>query len=689
MKPQPGSGQNKFQRSSIMAEHFVLTKGPAGQYFSDLAKACEDNFARIYPECVNSEDHGTVMCPPVFSFGYVAPTGQASGATALSKIEQDTLRGDDAELKIFHMLEKFGKSTNQPMFVFTQLKISEFIKTILRLKLPADHAIFNSPLILGKDLEIIDFLIIHRKIGVILVEVKAGLNFSNSVQRKAKSQLQNAEKVIHALLQQDVKHKIAVPVYKVIAMPNVNDRCYESEIFINLRERTVRSVDDFRSWWEKGFPEKKFGHHDKFKVQNLILNFVGQSSEVSADAVITDVCMKIEKQKFLQTSYNKSTRKAASGSKGVEKAEAVLAKQFMFLNPDQLRIWNGPFHQFFNGSSGSGKTILLQFKALECVKNAKNGEKVLAVVPSSLKALFQAFFVEHKIHSGVDVLSPTELRDLEKNEVRFHIFVDELQAFLTEIPDALKLLEKLIQMADHDCYCWIAYDYMQISIRETQDTVEDLLSGAKVHAKAQKASKTFNFHHGPCLSTTVRATFEVYSFVQAFVKKTLMDLPQKIELPRFDHLERETREILTKFVERYDVSNYLGHRICGPSVTVFQATGFEFITQIIQEEVKMWTNEDSLHHVAILLTDSVSKEHLSSAMARREIPVCDIGDQKNAVALDFASKALSYEWPVVIAISASPHLSSNYTMFTRAVARLVVITSEDSSEYFPSNDRII
>lgn len=670
-------------------EHFVLTKGPAGQYSSDLAKACEDHFARIYPKCVNSEDHGTVMCPPVFSFGYVAPTGQASGATTLSKIEQDTLRGDDAELKIFHMLEKFGKSTNQPMFVFTQLKISEFIKTILRLKLPADHAIFNSPLIPGKDLEIIDFLIIHRKIGVILVEVKAALNFSNSVQRKAKSQLQNAEKIIHALLQQDVKHEIAIPVYKVIAMPNVNDRCYESEIFINLREITVRSVDNFMSWWEKGFPEKKFGRHDKCKVQNLISNFVGQTCEVSADVVISDVCMKIEKQKFLETSYKKSTRKAACGSQGVKKAEAVLAKKFMFLNPDQLRIWNGPRRQFFNGSSGSGKTILLQFKALECVKYAKNGEKVLAVVPSSLKALFQAFFVEHNIHSGVDVLSPIELRDLEKNEVKFHIFVDELQAFLTEIPDALTLLEKLIQMADHDCYCWITYDYMQISIRETQDTVVDLLSGAKVHAKAQKASKTFNFHHGPCLSTTVRATFEVYSFVQAFVKKILIDLLQKMELPRFDHLERETRDILTNFVERYDVSNYLGHRICGPSVTVFQATDFEFMTQIIEEEVKMWTNEDSLDHVAVLLTDSVSKEHLSSAIARREIPVCDIGDQKNAVALDFASKALSYEWPVVIAISGSPHLSSNYTMFTRAVARLVVITSEDISEYFPSIDRII
>ena len=85
-------------------KHFVLTKGMHVSIFSDLAKACEDHFARMYSECVNSEDHGTVMCPPVFSFGYVAPTDRASGAIALSKIEQDTFKGDDAELKIFHVI---------------------------------------------------------------------------------------------------------------------------------------------------------------------------------------------------------------------------------------------------------------------------------------------------------------------------------------------------------------------------------------------------------------------------------------------------------------------------------------------------------------------------------------------------------------------------------------------------------
>ena len=54
---------------------------------------------------------------------------------------------------------------------------------------------------------------------------------------------------------------------------------------------------------------------------------------------------------------------------------------------------------FFNGSSGSGKTILLQFKALDC---ARKGGKVVIVVPLSSTAR-NSFSSEL-----VDVLAPTE-----------------------------------------------------------------------------------------------------------------------------------------------------------------------------------------------------------------------------------------------------------------------------------------
>ena len=221
-------------------ESLVFAKGAAGQYFTDLVEACEDHFNRIYPECVNSTHHETVMCPPVFPFGYVAPTGQASGAKALTRVEEDTIRGDNAELKIFQLLEKYGQNTKQPMFVLTQLKLSEFSKNVLQQVLPADHPVlsknFNGE---------IDFVIIHRRIGVILMEVKSKDKFSKSLQGEARKQVQKGEEIIHALLQADHRTGISIPVYKVIAMPNVADECRGNSDFIGLREVHVRSDDHF------------------------------------------------------------------------------------------------------------------------------------------------------------------------------------------------------------------------------------------------------------------------------------------------------------------------------------------------------------------------------------------------------------------------------------------------------------
>jgi len=163
--------------------------------------------------------------------------------------------------------------------------------------------------------------------------------------------------------------------------------------------------------------------------------------------------------------------------------------------------------------------------------------------------------------------------------------------------------------------------------------------------------------------------------VQAFVKNYLHDLLQRLILS--DHIGKETKETWVKFVERYEVSNHLGHHICGPSVAVYNNSDFDLITRIIHNEVKKWTEGESLHHVAVLVTTSFLKERLSQLMTMKEIPVCDVGNQMNAVVLDFGHKAYSYEWPVVISVSCPNDFSfsSNYVMFTRAVSRLVVITS--------------
>ena len=673
----------------------AFVKGPAGQYYSDLTQACEAyfllSFSRMYPDYVDSSDHDTVMCPSAFPFGYIAPTGQASGATPLNNIEKASIDGDNAELKIFHMLEKFGKETNQPMFVLAQVKINDFIKNVLRQKLPADHPILTDKLLKFEgEIAEIDFLIIHRQIGVILIEVKAPKKFSKSAQSKARKQLQLAEEIIHALLHAD--HEIdykesAIPVYKVIAMPNVSDPGRENQNFISLREENVQSDGNFVRWWENKFVKRTFGGHEKRELQNLIYLFVGQKCEVSSK-VLSNVCKKIDQQKFLQRSYERGTKQGGDGSQAVVKTadqpeQAILAKQFLFLNPDQLRIWNGPRQQFFNGSSGSGKTILLQFKALEC---AKQGQKVVIVVPSSLTALYTEFFAKNSISSGVQVLSPpgiTEFLRRSDPAVKFHFFADELQVFEAEIPDVwIQLGNLLSRIADLDYYFWVAYDYMQRNEEEaSRDETGGLAHGLKIQTQARELCKTHNLYHAACLKTVVRSTFEVYTFVQAFVQGSLLDLVQSLKLPRFDHIGEETKEIFTQFVENYDVSNHLGHKICGPSVTVVKVKNLDldFITQVVRNEINKWVENDSLHHVAVLVTTSFLKERLGYLMAQKGIAVCDIADsKKNAVVLDFGHKAHSYDWPVVVAISwFNNDLSSNYLMFTRAVSRLLVITTGD------------
>lgn len=661
-------------------EPVILAKGAAGKCFSDLVKACEDHFNWYYPECVNTNDHKTVMCPPVFPFGYVAPTGKASGAKELSKVEEDTIRGDTAELKIFHLLEKFGEMTKQPMFVLTQLKLSEFLKNVLQQNLPGDHPVlknnFNGE---------IDFVIIHRKIGVILMEVKSKFEFSKSLQSEARKQLQKGEEIILSLLKADHEPEIGVPVYKVIAMPNVSEKCRGKSNFIGLRGFDVRSDGNFNDWWQSKFREIDFDIGKQQKLQNIISIFVGQRSEVNS-VVLSRVFKKINTQNFLQKSYKKGVKGAVTDecevvSKPAEDSEqAILSKQFLFLNPEQLRIWNSGSHTIFNGSSGSGKTILLQFRALRCAKAAQ--QKVVVVVPMPLIALYKEFFSQNGISLEiVEVLSPVDFFNgsyFESDATsRFHFFADELQAFQTDIPDLSTRLEKVMaSFVESECYCWIAYDYMQRNENATSlDVTGGLSSGAKLQTEARNLCKTYGFHHASCLKTVVRSTLEIYDYVQGFVKNCLEDMLKKALAS--EHIDEKTKRTFIAFVERYDISNYLGHRVCGPSVAVFEHSELGDIVRIITSEISKWTTEDALNRVAILVTSQFLKENLSQLMTMEKIPVCDVGQQTNGVVLDYGYKAHSYEWPVVIAVSCTQDqcLSANYIMLTRAVTRLLVIKS--------------
>ena len=650
-----------------------MVKGPAGQYTSDLLKACEDNFSRVYPECVNSSDHGPIMCPPAFKFGYVAPRGEASGATPLSDIEEVNFNGDAVELKIFEALETFGRGkTKQPMFVLSKFQFKDFTKQVLQKILPADHP----TLVKFQDLEgEVDFVIVHRRIGVILIEVKAMPEFKKGEYNRAKKQLKNGEEIIQALL---LGIEINIPVYKVIALPNLSDLGRATPDFINLRKFNVGSHDDFQRWWTTNFVEVESGSSELAKMQKLIAILVGQRSAVSSPAkVLSDVFKKIDTQSFLQRSFDKRATVVEPDvvRKTNEPELTTLAKQFIFLTPEQLRIWSGPCRQLFCGVTGSGKTILLQFKALEC---AKKGEKVFVIVPSRLTKLYNNFFKINNVFSKIHVLPQNDFlwevcwRNVSE---KFHVFADEWQLLWGNEPEwsgiSRALHDLITQQTKHDsCYCWITYDDKQWSSKP--GSINDSAFIYAVQNSIHNYCYKNLLYHASSLTTSMRSTVQVYSYWNSALRGNKSFNWSNACFP------------LDKY---WSYPVYLGHHICGPSVTELPTSctwPINYMLQVIKHEIESWAKDGEVHiynfhKVAVLLSPELHmlREFLGDELREEDIPVCEAGDNCSGVVLELGDCCHSYEWPVVIAVC-TRNAELNYLMFSRALTRLVVLYMVDT-----------
>ena len=657
-----------------------VVKDSAGKYFCIFEEACEEYLNRLWPDWKTSDR--TYMFPPAFPFRYIAPTGAASGAVGLSKSEELDIKGDSAELRIFRALDKYGRETNQPMLVITKFQFQEFIDQVLLQNLPSEYVQSLFADLSETDLSReIDFLIVHRRTGVILIEVKATEKFKTNRYLDAKRQLQVGEKFVQALL---TAKDLDIPVYRVVAMPNVVDEGRNANDFIDLRKIHLGMTDDeeddnlqhFELWWKQHFTERSF-EEEKEKLLSLISVFVGQRSAISATTqILSEVFKTIDEQSFLERSHAKMTRKGASGSPVVVRpADAtglrILAKQFVFLNMEQLGIWEGPLHQLFCGAPGSGKTILLQYKALEC---AKKNEMVLVMVPPPLDKLYKEFFTRNEIANGMvtivtfDRISTFLSRVLKMSMKPVHVFVDEFQILFSTNETLLgSFREFLVHCQGTSFYQWITYDIYQLlfvnrlfGMKQTNLDVSSFLN---------ELCEKQNFTHASSLTTVMRCTSEVYDFLQ-----------------RHMELSMGKQSGGTEFAQRYwNHPIYLGHHVCGPKVTLQGKISYMYgsneerlvdCSKIIKNEINEWAKEEdgfSYHKVAILVATPEWIDDLSPSMTQEGIPVCRIGDGQNAVVLDYADYARSYEWPVVIAICGHLKSMQNYIPASRAVTRLLVL----------------
>ena len=648
----------------------AVVKGPSNEYFSrsEFEDACVAYLDRIFPDWKSADE--TRMFPPWFQFRYLSPTGKASGALPPNKDLKADLKGDEAELKIFRSLEKFGREKKQPMFVFTKFEFKDFTKEVLSRKGAKNLEQSLQADLMKNDLtREVDFIVVHKHMGIILLEVKARGIFKKDRYEKAMEQLQVGEQFILALLHVTAAGR-HIPVYKVVAFPNMSAHRQKSiDGYIDLRRENLGNADTFEQWWTEHFGEKCFNKEEEDEMLKLVAVLVGQRSVINAMALVprdacTEVFEKIDKQKFLEKSYNQQEKERKKGkpidvASAVVKTErpelAILTKQFLFLNPEQLRIWEGPTRQMFCGAPGSGKTILLQHKALEC---AKNREKVVVIVPSPLDKLYAEFFARNKVSENVDVVDYTGFATMDTmypEPIKLNVFVDEFQVLLNtrkqELLDSFKSF--LAKHNDLQCYQWIAYDVNQFP------------SGFKFSFNVPNFLSTLHKDHGcthvPSLTTVMRCTSEVYKFLQQpLTRNSFSDLSSEMtDQPRAG----VSQQAADDFSEFWDHPVHLGHHVSGPQVTKKEAVGSDesrylYCTKIVQDEINMWAKEDDNYYyykVAVLLEAGTCPiDELSSFLEKEGIPICCIGSTENAVVVDEGDNARSYEWPVVIVVCMMP-----------------------------------
>ena len=680
-----------------MASNYVV-KCPAGEYSPNLEKCCEEYLTGRWPDW--KTNNRTYMIPPCFKRNYISPTGDASGAVELTETLKGYIKGDSAELQIFQCLERFGRETNQPMFVLSKFSYRKFIKEFFPKDCPLVTSLKN--LLETSKRDEIDFVVLHRRIGVILIEAKGKTEFKSDRYEVAKEQLEFAEKFVRIFLEAKGMNEVDF-VHKVVAVPNLSDVSESSGGFIHLRkinlemdgEGNDRYLPPFALWWKGKFTERSLGEHEE-KFLSVISLFVGHRATVNASArILGNVFKTINKQKFLQQSHKQTTEEKPVVVR-LEK-KSILARQFVFLNEEQLAIWRGEEKQLIHGVAGSGKTILIQHKALECVKR---NEKVVIFVPTILGGLYKKFFSSNGIlflhfnykrdsqnfkqnslkdcsleffkkflrkgkpcdekllivtvHQQPLFLSSVDSVVKEGERVDdFHIFVDEFQSF----PDAISLADFVICHQSPSFYQWIAYDVRQRLAHE------DI--GLGFRALIFYLCETKKFPHAPSLTTVVRCTSQIFSKLKDYYKP-------------FHCSENPEQK---KFAEKYwNNEMKLGHHVDGPEICSIPHDNIVSdeecsILKVINDEINAWAKVDDTvyyNRVAILVTEEVGYRRLSSYLEKAGIKHCRVGDykdNKDAVVLDLKRHVQSYEWLVVIVCVDDEFV---YVPYSRAVTRLVI-----------------
>lgn len=150
-------------------------------------------------------------------------------------------RGQLAEEKIFNLLHDFGKNRKEPMFVVHSYNFKEKIKNWKNLKFD------EKKYVIGEH----DFVLIHRKHGVIFLQVKSGTKCKSF--GEANSQLEKDKESLKCFARENLKKKMNKELHgeqhAYVVMPEL-ERGNSPHGSKGIFKEDVEDVEAFSKWWE-------------------------------------------------------------------------------------------------------------------------------------------------------------------------------------------------------------------------------------------------------------------------------------------------------------------------------------------------------------------------------------------------------------------------------------------------------
>lgn len=496
----------------------VIVRGRSAETFADLQTAGHYYVSEYFSHWLLRRETCVVPSIPWTAYNRVLGPRLKTGQSVSKE------RGDDTELVVYKTVFKCGELYEQPMFIIAQIDYdpenkTKKLPTVLMSFLPdAKQQLLAS---ISEKLDI-DLATIHTDIGAIMIEIKAATNPLVDI-GDAVTSLHKAESLLRLFCDE------LFPVYKVALFPNSeclsdhqkseikrleekDDFIFCDQEFSSQPEAVLRLLTRLKELTtQKSYSKGKLLEEADELLDYLICLKCLVTSTVHNSKVtriitkddVVNVVKQVKKTdvKLVQHDvFSKADQKAGL----VKKVKS--ATEILFLNPEQIAVWDGPKHQILHGVAGTGKTVLIQHKILDLDKSLSPEEPITVLATDAVSKVYKKFFGRNGASERVRVSTESNLtlsiRDPEtalSQLCRGHLFIDEAQ----NLRQFNAFLKAISSNKNGQNYVWISLDPLQAL--------------DKLHMSIEQVSTELGIATLPALYHVMRCTPEITHFWSKYV----------------------------------------------------------------------------------------------------------------------------------------------------------------------------